>query len=83
MKRDYIARQKARENNEEWTPEIATPRAVTASTTISRASVPSIPASRASFASVQSVRTKSLLVKIRTDVSDYLIKVTLNNMYLD
>lgn len=74
MKRDYIARQKARENNEEWKPEIPThlqqssPRAVTASTTISRASVPSIAASRASFASVQSTRTKSLLVKIRTDV---------------
>ncbi|XP_060597062.1 EF-hand calcium-binding domain-containing protein 6-like isoform X4 [Ruditapes philippinarum] len=68
MKRDYIARQKARENNEEWTPEMQTPRIGTASTTISRASVPSIPASRASFASVQSTRTKSLLVKIRTDV---------------
>lgn len=74
MKRDHIARQKARESKEEWTPEIATylqqpsPRAVTASTTISRASVPSVPASRASFASVQSIRTKSLLVKIRSDV---------------
>jgi hypothetical protein len=68
MKRDYVARQKARENNEEWTPEMPTPRIGTASTTISRASVPSIPASRASFASVQSTRTKSLLVKIRTDV---------------
>ncbi|XP_053397507.1 EF-hand calcium-binding domain-containing protein 6-like isoform X4 [Mercenaria mercenaria] len=74
MKRDHLARQKARENNEEWKPELPTypdkdsPRAVTASTTISHASVPSIPASRASFASVQSSRTKSLLVKIRTDV---------------
>lgn len=75
MKRDFIARQKARDNNEEWKPEIPSylqqhsPRAVTASTNISCASVPSTPASRASFASVQSVRTKSLLVKIRTDVS--------------
>ena len=37
---------------------------------LSRASsIPSTPGSRASFSSVQSVRTKSLLVKIRTDVS--------------
>lgn len=71
MRRDHNAKLKARENKEEWKPEAPqylaqSPRAATS---MSRASIPSIPASRASFTSVQSVRTKSLLVKIRSDVS--------------
>ncbi|KAL4232784.1 hypothetical protein ACF0H5_007471 [Mactra antiquata] len=76
MQRDHLARMKAREQNEEWVPATVdpfpqpstTPRTLTASTAISRVSFPGTPASRASVDSLQSVRTKSLLVKIRSDV---------------
>ena len=98
MQRDHLARQKAREQNEDWKPgqeqntSPAAPvqgqsprpqfgRSVTAFSNVSRISgVPSVPGSRASFTSVQSIRTKELLVKIRSDVSmnmscSYILKI--------
>ena len=79
LQRDHLARLNAanaasKTPREEEKPQPYIPPPTRASTmyTIppSRAStIPSIPGSRASFSSVQSVRTKSLLVKIRTDVS--------------
>ena len=77
-RRDHVAKLKAQQNKDEWKPEVIpnllsqSPRAATS---MSRASIPSIPASRASFSSVQSIRTKSLLVKIRTDVSERIVIV--------
>ena len=78
LQRDHLARQAAGNNTiktprqeEKPQPYIAPPtRASTMfSFPTSRASsIPGTPASRASFSSVQSLRTKSLLVKIRTEV---------------
>lgn len=82
-RRDHLARMKARDNKEDWKPEpqylAQSPRAAT---TMSRASIPSVPASRASFSSVQSIRTKSLLVKIRSDVRTLVTRTSINYLTL-